>query len=143
MPGDTRRIRRKILVATTNPGKIAELRAMLDAEVDWVGLADFPQVPEVEEDGKTFAENARKKATVYARATGIWTLSDDSGLVIDALGDNPGCGRPGLQASEDPTEGPSTATTSRRSCNCYATCLQTRGRPGSSVTCAWPTQSGP
>jgi len=90
MPGDTRRIRRKILVATTNPGKIAELRAMLDAEVDWVGLADFPQVPEVEEDGQTFAENARKKATVYAKATGIWTLSDDSGLVIDALGGQPG-----------------------------------------------------
>ena len=90
MPGDVRQTRRKILVATTNPGKIAELRAMLDAEVDWVGLADFPQAPEVEEDGLTFAENARKKATVYAKATGVWTLSDDSGLVIDALGGQPG-----------------------------------------------------
>jgi XTP/dITP diphosphohydrolase len=77
-------------VATTNPGKIAELRAMLDADVEWVGLSDFPHTPEVEEDGLTFAENARKKATAYARATGLWTLSDDSGLVVGALGGQPG-----------------------------------------------------
>jgi XTP/dITP diphosphohydrolase len=90
MPYDTPRARRTVLVATTNPGKIAELRAMLDADVDWVGLSAFPQAPEVEEDGLTFAENARKKASAYAKATGLWTLSDDSGLVIDALGGQPG-----------------------------------------------------
>ena len=71
--------RRRILVASTNPGKMAELRAMLDADVEWVGLSDFPGLPEVEEDGATFAENARKKAVGYARATGLWTIADDSG----------------------------------------------------------------
>lgn len=79
-----------ILVATTNPGKVRELRAMLGDEVEWKSLADFPGVGEVKEDGATFAENARKKATGYARATGLWTLADDSGLVVDALGGAPG-----------------------------------------------------
>jgi XTP/dITP diphosphohydrolase len=79
-----------ILVATTNPGKVRELRAMLDADVVWKGLADFPELGEVEEDGATFAENARKKATEYAQATGLWTLADDSGLVVDALNGAPG-----------------------------------------------------
>jgi len=79
-----------ILVATTNPGKVRELRAMLDADVQWKGLADFPDLGEVEEDGATFAENARKKAMEYAEATGLWTLADDSGLVVDALDGAPG-----------------------------------------------------
>lgn len=83
-------MKRTILVASTNPGKMAELRAMLDADVDWVGLSDFPDVGEVEEDGATFAENARKKACGYAKATGVWTIADDSGLVVDALGGEPG-----------------------------------------------------
>jgi len=80
----------KILVATTNPGKIAELRAMLDADVQWLDLSDFPNIAEIKEDGLTFAENARKKAIGYAKATGLWTIADDSGLVIDALGGEPG-----------------------------------------------------
>jgi XTP/dITP diphosphohydrolase len=81
---------KKILVASTNPGKLKELREMLDGDIEWVGLSDFPGVSEIEEDGKTFAENARKKAIGYAKATGLWTLADDSGLVIDALGGQPG-----------------------------------------------------
>ncbi|MHC4665386.1 MAG: XTP/dITP diphosphatase [Planctomycetota bacterium] len=81
---------RKILVATTNPGKIAELKAMLDIDVELVGLADFEGIAEIEEDGFTFAENARKKATGYAKASGLWTVADDSGLVIDALDGAPG-----------------------------------------------------
>jgi XTP/dITP diphosphohydrolase len=81
---------KKILVASTNPGKLKELREMLDGDIEWVGLSDFPSVTEVEEDGKTFTENARKKAIGYAKATGLWTLADDSGLVIDALGGQPG-----------------------------------------------------
>jgi XTP/dITP diphosphohydrolase len=83
-------MKRKILVATTNPGKIAELRVMLDFDVEWVGLSDFPGINEVKEDGKTFAENARKKALGYAKQTGLWTIADDSGLVVDALGGAPG-----------------------------------------------------
>jgi XTP/dITP diphosphohydrolase len=81
---------RKILVATTNPGKIAELKAMLDIDVELVGLADFEGIAEIEEDGVTFAENARKKAVGYAKATGLWTVADDSGLVVDALDGAPG-----------------------------------------------------
>ena len=83
-------VAKKILVATTNPGKIAEIRAMLDFDVEWLGLSDFPGINEIEEDGLTFAENARKKAVGYSEATGLWTIADDSGLVIDALGGTPG-----------------------------------------------------
>lgn len=83
-------VAKKILVATTNPGKIAEIRMMLDLDVEWLGLADFPDINEIKEDGETFAENARKKALGYAEQTGLWTLADDSGLVIDALGGAPG-----------------------------------------------------
>ena len=85
-----RATKKTILVATTNPGKIRELRAMLEADVEFKGLAAFPGLAEVVEDGATFAENARKKARQYARATGLWTLADDSGLVIDALDGAPG-----------------------------------------------------
>ena len=80
----------KILVATTNPGKLAEISAMLDLDVEWVGLANFLNINEVKEDGATFAENASKKAVGYARATGLWTIADDSGLIVDALGGAPG-----------------------------------------------------
>ena len=83
----------KILVATTNPGKMKELSEMLaelGGQIEWCSLRDFPAIPEVEEDGGTFADNARKKALGYARATGLWTLADDSGLAIDALNGDPG-----------------------------------------------------
>ena len=83
-------MKRRILVASTNPGKLKELREMLAGDIEWVGLSDFPNVSEIEEDGKTFAENARKKAIGYAKATGLWTLADDSGLVVDALNGQPG-----------------------------------------------------
>jgi XTP/dITP diphosphohydrolase len=83
-------IKRKILIATTNPGKAAELKSMLDLDVNWLTLADFQNIHEVKEDGNTFKENARKKAIGYAITTGLWTIADDSGLVIDALGGAPG-----------------------------------------------------
>jgi len=83
-------MKRKILVATTNPGKIAELRAMLEGDIEWLSLADCDGIGEVEEDGVTFAENACKKAIGYAKATGLWTIADDSGLVVDALDGDPG-----------------------------------------------------
>lgn len=84
---------KKIIVASTNPGKLVELKTMIssaDADVEWLGLNDFPNIPEITEDGETFAENARKKALGYAEATGQWTIADDSGLCIDALGGEPG-----------------------------------------------------
>jgi XTP/dITP diphosphohydrolase len=83
-------MKRKIEVATTNPGKIAELRAMLDLDVEWLGLDDFENISDVEETGDTFAENARIKALGYAKQTGLWTIADDSGLVVDALDGAPG-----------------------------------------------------
>lgn len=82
--------KRKILVASTNPGKIAELKAMLGTDMQWLSLADFGEIPEVIEDGATFAENARKKALGYAGVTNVWTIADDSGLVVDALDGAPG-----------------------------------------------------
>ena len=87
---DTKPVERKILVASSNPGKIGELRAMLEGDIEWLGLSDFDGIAEIEEDGLTFAENARKKAFGYAKAAGVWTLADDSGLVIDALDGAPG-----------------------------------------------------
>jgi len=63
---------------------------MLDIDLEWLGLSDFEGIDEIPEDGLTFAENARKKALGYARATGLWTIADDSGLVVDALGGQPG-----------------------------------------------------
>lgn len=67
---------------------------MLGGDIEWVGLGEFADVVEVKEDGQTFAENARKKALGYAKQTGLWTMADDSGLVVDALG-----GRPGVKSA--------------------------------------------
>ncbi len=83
-------MKKEILVATTNPGKIAEMRAMLAGDVHWLSLADVREIAEIAEDGATFAANARKKALGYARAAGLWTIADDSGLVVDALDGAPG-----------------------------------------------------
>ena len=82
--------KRPILAATTNPGKIAELKACFGGGIEWLSLSDFGDLPEIVEDGDTFAENARKKALGYARATGRWAVADDSGLVVDALDGAPG-----------------------------------------------------
>jgi len=81
----------ELVVATHNPHKVREIERLLsrlDARV--LSLADYPEIPETPETGETFAENARMKAAAVARATGKWTLADDSGLEIDALGGRPG-----------------------------------------------------
>jgi XTP/dITP diphosphohydrolase len=81
----------RLLVATTNPNKLREIGPLLDgADVELLTLADVPPVPEPAETGATFWENAREKALAYARATGLVALAEDSGLVIDALGGEPG-----------------------------------------------------
>ena len=83
--------RRRILLATTNPGKIREIRGILaDAPVDLVTLADLPAIPEPDENGTTFADNARLKALYYEAAAGMPSVADDSGLEIDALDNAPG-----------------------------------------------------
>ncbi|MCF7972742.1 MAG: RdgB/HAM1 family non-canonical purine NTP pyrophosphatase [Phycisphaerae bacterium] len=81
---------RDILVATTNQGKIQELRDLLGSEAHWLSLSEVGIDLDVEENAPTFAGNARLKAVAYAQASGLWTLSDDSGLVVDALGGQPG-----------------------------------------------------
>jgi len=81
---------RDILVATTNEGKIRELRLLLGTQANWVSLSDVGIDLDVEEDASTFSGNAKIKAKAYAQASGLWTLSDDSGLVVDVLGGQPG-----------------------------------------------------
>jgi len=81
----------KLLLATRNRGKAKDLQSMLvGTDIEVIGLDAFPHIPEVEEDGDTFAANARKKAVEYQRASGLPTLADDSGLVVDALDGAPG-----------------------------------------------------
>jgi XTP/dITP diphosphohydrolase len=82
---------RTVLVATGNPGKLREItRVLEDLDVRVTGLEDRPDIPEPEETGETFAENARAKALYYAEKTGQWCLADDSGLVVDAIDGQPG-----------------------------------------------------
>jgi XTP/dITP diphosphohydrolase len=80
-----------LLIATTNPGKLREIRALMaGVRVKLVGLTDIAPIAEPEETGATFEENARLKARYYAAQSGMWTVAEDSGLVIDALGGEPG-----------------------------------------------------
>ncbi|HOP41379.1 MAG TPA: XTP/dITP diphosphatase [Geobacteraceae bacterium] len=82
---------KELLVATGNKGKMKEIRHILAGFVDRLYcLSDFPSIPQVEEDGRTFEENAVKKAICAARATGIPAMADDSGLVVKALNGQPG-----------------------------------------------------
>ena len=81
----------RLLLATNNAGKVAELRHILDG-CGWeiVTPADLGLKLAVEEVGQTYAENATIKALAFARAGGLVTLADDSGLEVDALGGRPG-----------------------------------------------------
>ena len=82
---------RQLLIATTNPGKLREIRGILaNVPVELLSLERFPDIVEPDETGTTFAENARLKAIYYNQATGLPAVADDSGLVIDALGGEPG-----------------------------------------------------
>jgi XTP/dITP diphosphohydrolase len=81
----------RLVIATTNEGKIREIAGILHGvPVELVTLASFPPIPEPEEHGTTFAENARHKALYYASATGLPAAADDSGLEIAALDGEPG-----------------------------------------------------
>ncbi len=80
------------MIATKNPGKVREIRkALRGLRIRLYSLNDYPDhIPEVKEDGKTFTENALKKARFYSQYFGIWTLADDSGLEVEALKGLPG-----------------------------------------------------
>ncbi len=81
----------KILLATSNQGKLRELRKMTKSlGIDVLSWADFPDHPDIEETGETFAENAKLKAMQAALFAGLPALADDSGLEVDALEGRPG-----------------------------------------------------
>ena len=81
----------KLILATRNEGKKVELIRLLEGlGIEVESLADHPEIGEIIEDGDSFTANALKKAREVAVATGGWVLADDSGLVVDALGGEPG-----------------------------------------------------
>ena len=83
----------KLVLATTNPGKVRELTDMMrkaNLDITAEGLMDYPDYCAPIEDGETFGENARIKAVTAAKALGEVVLADDSGLCVDALGGAPG-----------------------------------------------------
>jgi XTP/dITP diphosphohydrolase len=82
---------RRYLLATTNEGKVREIRALLAGlPIDLVGLDAYRGIEPPDETGASFADNARGKALYYARATGLPAIADDSGLEIDAMNGAPG-----------------------------------------------------
>ncbi|MBP1739969.1 MAG: non-canonical purine pyrophosphatase, rdgB/HAM1 family [Deltaproteobacteria bacterium] len=84
-------IDRPLVLATRNEGKIAEFKTLFSGfPIEMKSLNDFGPIPDVVEDGKTFEDNAYKKAHFTARVLGFPALADDSGLVVEALGGQPG-----------------------------------------------------
>lgn len=80
-----------LVIATRNKKKLGEIRELLEPHgIEVLSLAEFDGVPEVEETGETFAENAALKATQIAKHLNKWTLGEDSGLMVDALQGQPG-----------------------------------------------------
>ncbi len=85
--------KKRLVLATQNVGKIHEFERILeksDLAIEVLGLRDFPDMPDVEETGTTFAENSLLKSRAIAAFTGLPALADDSGLCVDALGGDPG-----------------------------------------------------
>jgi XTP/dITP diphosphohydrolase len=81
----------KLVIATRNAHKLEEIQAIFNfQELDVLSAFDFPDIPDVEEDGKTLEANAIKKAVEISRATGCWAIADDSGLEVAALDGAPG-----------------------------------------------------
>jgi XTP/dITP diphosphohydrolase len=97
---------KRLLVATTNPGKVGEFRNLLaGSKWELVTPGQLGLDLDVEETGSSYTENAVLKAVAYAKASGIVSLADDSGLEVDALGGEPGIysaryGGPGLNDSD-------------------------------------------
>lgn len=80
----------RLILATRNAHKTAEIRAMLSGRFEVLDVTTFPECPQIEETGTTFLENARLKAEGISRHLEGWVLSDDSGLEVDALAGAPG-----------------------------------------------------
>jgi len=103
--------KRRVVVATANAGKLAEIAAQLDLPgFEFVTATDLGATPiDVPETGETFTDNAYLKAEAYRRQFGLAALADDSGLVVDALG-----GRPGVRSSRFAGEKASDLENTRR-----------------------------
>lgn len=100
----------ELVVATRNAGKLQEIRRLLEARgIRVLSLADFPELPEVVEDGATFADNALKKGREIAGWTGRLTLADDSGLAVAVLD-----GAPGVYSARYAGEGADDAANNRK-----------------------------
>jgi XTP/dITP diphosphohydrolase len=128
----------RLVVATTNPNKLREIRGILNGSgVTVEGLDAFPPVAEPEETGTTFAENARQKAVYYSTALGMTVVAEDSGLEIDGLG-----GEPGVQSAR--YGGPAAETYSQKFALVYAG-LREKGAMGSPArfVCALAVADGP
>jgi XTP/dITP diphosphohydrolase len=98
------------MVATQNRGKVREIKKVMKGlGFRILSLNDFSGVPQIEEDGKNFLENALKKARFYSRYFGRLTLADDSGLEVDVLR-----GRPGVYSARYAGEGASTQENNRK-----------------------------
>ncbi len=81
----------ELVVATKNKKKLQEIKEILkDLDLKITSLADYPQTPRIVENGKTFKDNAAKKAIKIAQFSGKLTMGEDSGLCVDALGGKPG-----------------------------------------------------
>jgi XTP/dITP diphosphohydrolase len=107
---DKIRGRLQVIVATQNRGKVREIKKVLKGlGLQILSLNDFPKAPQVEEDGKSFLENALKKARFYSRYFGRLTLADDSGLEVDVLK-----GQPGIYSARYAGEGASTPQNNRK-----------------------------
>ncbi len=82
---------KELVVASRNKGKVKEIKELLaDLPFKVTSLLDYPHIPDIIEDGKTYRANAFKKACSVARATAKMTMSDDSGIEVKALGNAPG-----------------------------------------------------
>ena len=96
---------RTLLIATTNPGKIREIQGILDGvPIELATLDQFPGIPEPEETGLTFEDNARLKALYYTEKTGLPAVADDSGIEIDALDKAPGVHSARWQGTDYPAK---------------------------------------
>jgi len=81
----------KLVIATSNKGKVAEISALLkNYNIEILSLADYPDIQDISEDGSTFMENALKKARETSTFTGLIALADDSGIEVDAIDGQPG-----------------------------------------------------
>jgi XTP/dITP diphosphohydrolase len=114
----------QLLIATRNVHKFGEIAAILGRPgLNLLNLGDHSDLPAVEEDGDTFEANAAKKAVTLAKAAGLWTLADDSGLEVDSLD-----GAPGVRSARYAGEPSNDAANNRKLLQALEGCGNRRAR---------------